>query len=391
MSNPPEQTGNADGSTNDPPIEKQLDALLSKIDAAEPGTLDPDVLPASAQPATPAPQANAEAPDADAEIQAMLNAPEAGSSPEPEIDALLNEPPTEAEIDALLNAPPAESAISEPTPAEPTSAEEPMPAEQAQMLSAMNDALQGVADEPPAQEPSQELSIEEQLQQEIAALMDGEHADTEAETQAMAGGVDLAASVVDEGSTEQAQAASTEDQIAMEIEGLLEVDQTTATATAETPEAAIDQLDQMLAQEIDEDDELAGDFQTVEELTAGIQVDDPGQLAADDEHAATARDVAAELDSQPEDMPPAPQAVPEPVAAAVEAPSKPEDNELFDSEPTDWLGKLEAGKAKLLNACYLINWPARRFLTAEWRANLGYIALLNLFFGVGLWIVLILF
>ena len=369
MSTPPEQPGGPDTPEAPKLIEEQLDDLLSKIESAEPGTLDPDVLPKSAEAASPAPQASA-----DTEIQAMLDAP-----------------PTQAEINALLDSPPAETTADEPANPGPPP-EEPMPTEQAEMLSAMNTALQGLPEDPPADESTsasaepepaeasgEELSIEEQLQQEIAALMEAE----------------------DDGQSppDPVDQPSTEDQIAMEIEGLLTTEEApAAAATAEPAEAAIEELDQMLAQEIDEDDELAGDFHSVEDVTAGIQVEDPSELAVDDEHAATARDVAAELDSQPEDMPaePEPGPIAEPVAAIAEAPAAEAENEspenqLFDDKPTDWRGRLELGKEKLLSTCYLINWPARRFLSAEWRANLGYIALLNLFFGVGLWIVLILF
>jgi hypothetical protein len=390
MSTPPEQPGDESTPEQELSIEAQLDDLLSKIEDAEPGTLDPQVLPTPAQPTKPAikaEQAATPAPSAELEIDALLNA----SPAEPPAES-----PTSEEIDELLNAPPAEAATVEP--------------EQEQMLSALNTALKDLPEQPPADEPVETLSVEDQLQQEISALMSAEPAGSESHVPREA-----SVTVIDEddddvlaGSFESpeslaaieaahAPTSSTEDQIAMEIEGLLATDQApAATATAEPTNdvlEAIDELDQMLAQEIDADDELAGDFQSVEDLTAGIQVEEQLQAAEDDEHAATARDVAAELDSQPEDLP-AP-----PSAETTEDPFKELDEAVDKAEPQrkaalqaadvkDWL---TTAKDKLLVACFAINWPARRFLSVELRANLGYIALLNLFFGVGFWIVLILF
>ena len=389
MSTPPEQPGDANAPEPQEAIEAQLDNLLSKIEDAEPGTLDPQVLPNPAQPTAQPPQ---QATSADLEIDALLNQPP-NETP--------TEAPTEAEIDALLNAPPVDTA-----PAEP---------EQEQMLDALNTALQDLPKQPPADEPSEERSVEEQLEQEISALMSAEpEASAAPATHEAAALPASTTTVIDEeeddalvGSFEspeslaaleaaQSPAPSTADQIAMEIEGLLDTDQE-PTATAEPSETAINELDQMLAQEIDDDDELAGDFQSVEDLTAGIQVQDSSQALEDDEHAATARDVAAELDSQPEDLP-------APPATAGEDPFKELDEaadkiDEMQAQPqrraalqaSDVNGWLETAKDRLLVACYWINWPARRFLSAEWRANLGYIALLNLFFGVGLWVVRILF
>lgn len=354
------------------------------------------------------------------------NAPEPTKPPAPaasaelEIDALLNEapaeeptraeehePPTEAEIDALLNAPPAEAASTEP---------EPDP-EQDELLAALNTSLKELPEQPQAEEPAQSLSIEDQLQQEIEALMSAEP-EISKDHAARASAKASANVVIDDddedvlagrfaspeelAGIEAAQAPagpSTEDQIAMEIEGLLATDQApAATATAEPRETAIDELDQMLAQEIDEDDELAGDFHSVEDLTAGIQIDENTPSAEDDEHAATARDVAAELDSQPEDLPAPPSAdASEDIFKELDkvvgqkSTDKAQPRRLAALQASDMKGWLETAKEMLLVACYWINWPARRFLSTEWRANLGYIALLNLFFGVGLWVVRILF
>lgn len=376
MSTPPDQP--ADSKANQP-IEKQLDALLSQIEAVEPGTVDSAALPKSVQAHNPTPKAENSAAAA----------------------------PTDEEIAALLNDPPTAAAPAEPMPTNAATAE------QSEMLASLNSALQSLpSDTPseqiPAAEAGKALSIEDQLQQEITALMDAEP------QPAVATATDATANEPDDfdmlaGSFEppealmaaasQANTPSTEDQIAMEIEGLLGTDQPSDQAP---PEAAIDELDKMLASEIDADDELAGDFQSVEDVTAGIQADTATNVA-DDEHAATARDVAAELDTQPEDLPappPVADTADEPVEDPYEALSnlpgnpeqdKPEHQRQAAMESPGWQHWLEVGKENLLNACFLINWPARRFLSAEWRANLGYIALLNLFFGVGLWLVLIVF
>jgi hypothetical protein len=359
MSTPPDQPEQHKAKK---PIELQLDELLIQIEEAEPGVIDPGVLPAS--------------------------------------------------YNIKSEAAPTDEAAPSPAPAEaaPKPAAETTP-EQADMLAALNSALQEMSGGPPADEtsepeaqapaePATELSMEEKLQQEIASLING---DSKAEATPA---TDTSATAPE---TQTATASaenepSTEDQIAMEIEGLLNAsDKTAASADAQADqENAIDELDNMLASEIDADDELAGDFQTVDDVTAGIQVPASTAPTDDDEHAATARDVAAELDSQPEDLP-----APPPQAAAIKEPA--EDpfavlSEIADTaekneaehqrqaslETPKWQRWLAEAKDRLFAACYLINWPARR-LSAEWRANIGYIALLNLFFGVGLWIVLLVF
>jgi len=392
MSTPPDQPGPKKANQ---PIEKQLDDLLIQIEDAEPGVIDREALPDS------------------------YNTKSQADAAEPAQPAA--QPPDQA----------SDQASEEPAPAPADQAAEPTP-EQADMLAALNDALQGISDDPPAEapseagvggeaapqasaEPAEALSMEEKLQQEIASLMNSEPqaeasppADDADDTDALAGSFESPeqAAAISTPSADDAAALSTEDQIAMEIEGLLNTDKPDPEADAETDkQGAIDELDNMLASEIDADDELAGDFQTVEDVTAGIQVQAPSDPSLEDEHAATARDVAAELDSQPEDLPSPP---PEPAAASArEQPAEDpfavlseisdtaEKNEVEHQRrawlqlPT-WQRWLATAKDVLFSACYAINYPARR-LSSEWRANIGYIALLNLFFGVGLWIVLILF
>ena len=189
------------------------------------------------------------------------------------------------------------------------------------------------------------------------------------------------------------------------IESLLSADtqQSTAQAQAQAESSAddapsIDELDQLLAEEIDGDEELAGDYQSVEAITAGI---DTGSAEhPEDEHAASAHDVAAELDDQPEDLAMAGKpddagdldvdldavAASKPAMAVV----KEQPGEEADGPRRRGLD-LSAMRDRLLRVCYTLNWPARRFLSPENRANLGYIALLNLFGAVAIWLYLILF
>lgn len=393
MSTPPNQPGQAKPDKAKQTLAAQLDELLIQIEEVEPGALDQDVLP-----------------------QSYLN--------ERVLASLAN---AEQAVQSAVETP-TPAAVTE-TPPPPTEAPEASP-EQADMLAALNSALQGMggatpADEPAPSEPAADtdasLSMEDKLQAEIASLMNSdpqvaEPTVTETEASELAakdtldedtaGNFESPENLADATQPASSSATNTEDQIAMEIEGLLNADQ--AQPESEAPdETGIDELDKMLAQEIDADDELAGDFQSVEQLTAGIQVPEQMDTATEDAHAATARDVAAELDSQPEDLP---KAAEEPIATP-QAPAQDDPFAVLEQLPTterksrdedehsqrdamrmpNWAYWVETARELLLNACFVLNWPARRYLTTEWRANLGYIALLNLFFGVGLWIVLILF
>jgi hypothetical protein len=413
MTPPPTQPDPPKLSQAEKQIEKELDELLIQIESVEPGTIEESALPAS--------YVAAQAASDDSESASAAAAPSAES----EIEALLNEPPSAPaeENEAPVEETPSPLAMENASDSSETA---PVDAEQADMLAKLNSALQDLAvgdtddtaDDEAAQpeptianeveeqstEPAEALSMEDKLQQEIAALMNSEPDETPvAET-------DTASAVASAGGTAVADAPTTEDQIAMEIEGLLDAGPSEAAAEPQPASAdPIDELDKMLAQEIDEDDELAGDFQTVEDITAGIQISDE-PLESDDAHAASARDVAAELDSQPEDLPAGSFSQPDTLqdtAAADEPAEDPfavisqlaetaEHNEAEHERQTasqsrDVRHWFDLAKEKLYAACYALNWPARRFLTAEWRANLGYIAILNLFFGLGLWIVLIVF
>lgn len=391
MKSPPGKPGEASQSAPRLSLEQRLDDLLSRIETAEPGTVDVSMLPKSFR---------------DLAGQKASSQPPAAK-------------PSPASPSAA-----ATKAADQPLPKKAKQPVEPT-AEQADMLAALNSALQGIGSKPAPKAPAppaeaakvdRGLSMEEKLQREIAALMSGAQPTAakppppapsdDDDLDALLGSFESPENLVPQTSGVSAsQMSATEDQIALEIEGLLNAGQTKAAAPQGS---AIDELDKMLAQEIDSDDELAGDFHTVQDITAGIKVQSQESFVVDDEHAATARDVAAELDSQPESLAAmATKPVKRPQAVEIEEDEDPfailnqiseiaeknekEHQQRIRMQMPNWARWLELGKTHLLNACYAINWPARHFLSSEWRANLGYIALLNLFFGVGLWIVLILF
>jgi len=382
---PPPSKGNSPSDKPKVSVQQQLDELLVKIETEEPGTLDPNLLPSSFRAEMGEKTEQAE----------PKPAPEATPKPEAKSETPSEQPEAPADQAAI------ESAEDPTKPAEPEPTED-----QAAMLAALNSALQdmnpgskqdsGADAAAQTEEPTtassntaEELSPDEKLQQEIAALINSEPE------------VSAEATKASESSTVENE-LSTEDQIAMEIEGLLNTDQQAAPEPSqpqqEVDKTSIDELDQMLANEIDEDDELSGDFHTVEAITAGIEPAEAAALTADDEHAASARDVAAELDTQPEELISRNKvdtsSGEDPLAAIAEIAQVAEKNEreyqanVRLSLPV-WVRRLKDAKERLLSICFVLNWPARRFLTTEWRANLGYIALLNLFFGVGIWLYLI--
>lgn len=398
---PPTHPGNANaGSPDDAAlsVQEQLDRLLSQIETQEPGTLDPGVLPAGfISPAGGAKTNAAKDPGVDPGVDQAIAA----------FEEALDAPP-----ESVLEQDPPEDRSPEPEPepaAEPAAA---VNSAEQDMLAALNAALKDLtADNEPEAEPAAQdepvaapapaKTMEQQLQDEINALLnapaqaepEAEPTDEPAEEPVdepppVAAVAPAASALV---ADEQEPEPSTQDQIASEIQNLLdanpEPDEDHAEPDADDP--SIDELDRMLAEEIDEDGELVGDFQSVEAITAGIKTPQDDRPTID-EHAATARDVAAELDSQPEDRldvePPAPQRA----SATEQAPQNTEQTEsIEESTKRGWRDWLAAGRAALLSACFAVNWPARRFLSTEWRANLGYVALLNLFLGLALCLYLI--
>lgn len=395
-------------------IQEQLDQLLLKVEKAEPGLLDPSVLPEGAvtepepeqvlpaEPEALASDASAaedvvaqamtafeqaiEPAEQPAQEQAIVAEPmEPADEPEPQGDPML------ASLEAALEGlqPDANAGFGPagqaPAPSAPAEASEPAA-----------EARPAPTIEPmPEADPAAAMSESEaQLQDEINALLNASPEPAQADAPA----AEVAIETTEQAADDHAPAMSDEDRIAQEIEGLLNADQDPAKQDDAT---TIDDLDQMLASEIDANDELMGNFQSVQDVTAGIQAAEPPAAATDDAHAATARDVAAELDSQPEDQPASEFDGEDPLAMLSMIAETAEQNEaeyqeqqaaIAESkaltEPV-WLARLNRAKERLLRTCFAINWPARRYLSAEHRANLGYIAILNLFGGIAIWFYLI--
>ncbi|MFN3167534.1 MAG: hypothetical protein ACE37H_10770 [Phycisphaeraceae bacterium] len=412
-------------------VQAQLDRLLAQIETEEPGTVDAEALPAGfkspkagdagATAGAPSPTEPATDDDLAEAMASFEQALDAGASE----DAAASKPGSmpaeqaaEAQMLAALNSELQgvdAGTMNDAGSGEASDPEQPLAhAEnetETDMLAALNAALEDLhpgastdagsqasadAPEAPSEAEGSKPFDESSLQDEISALL---NAPPEAEADASpTDGLDPA---------QTAEAAvSTEDQIAAEIESLLDADAhapvgpdateddrlETAPPAPDASNPSIDELDQLLAEEIDDDDELAGDFQSVQDITAGIDTGQDPAPAMDDDHAATARDVADELDSQPEARASEPAPTDEIDLDAIAANQRGPAERVPDpaTSPRDWPGTLARAKAVALGLCFLLNWPARRFLTHEWRANLGYVALLNLFFGVALWIYLIL-
>lgn len=422
-------------------VREQLDELLIAIEQQEPGTVQSDLLPASyrlnedgdangSQPSPAAqPQASAEQPleaeleaEADDVAQAMAEFEQAlGPTDDSPANAL--NLGTDADVDDSqdeLAAAPVESdrtadVGSDARAPAPSQTREPATAAEADMLAALNAALTDLGGGMKKDAPDQPAAASAAPSEQDASTNDNvdadadttKDADVQAEIDALlsaepistpqSAGDDPAANASAQVDGAQPE-PSTEDQIAQEIENLL------STASASPPQADpasaslanpnddpadIGDLDKMLADEIDLDtqldSDLAGDFQSVDAVTAGIQIDD-GSKTADDPHAASARDVAAELDTQPEGVSSNDQTFDEDpfaaIAAIAEVAEKNEAEHQAQVAQTsrakpkiDWPGLKQRINAHSLRICYAINYPARRYLTHEWRETLGLISL----------------
>lgn len=380
------ETGSADDAALS--VQEQLDRLLAQIETEEPGTVDAEALPTGYQsPHAQAKPAFKPAAQPDLSMFAGQASSDDLSEAMQSFEQALDTDRPMASVDTSNEAP--KAAGPAPTPAENLG--------ETDMLAALNAALKdlspGGANKPaPSPKPAPAepaLLDEEALQAEINALLN-------APLNAPPRGPSQEQPFAEQASASQQAQSSTEDQIAEEIESLLHAEaQSTAEAGVSDQaqdSTSIDELDEILAGEIDEDEELAGDFQSVDSLTAGI---DTGRSKAKiDEHAATAHDVAAELDNQPEDF--ASEPSPDMDIDLDEiAGRKQRIASVRQDEPvqahSSWRDRLGLVQEKLLQLCFVINWPARRFLSMENRANLGYIALLNLFGAVAVWLYLIVF
>lgn len=411
-------------------VQEQLDQLLTQIETEEPGTIDQAALPKGFQSQAPEKQASpaAQAPS-DPFADAMASFEEALDT-----DPTANDDDIASQTERDREQTDDPSTVTAEAPEPPTQADAPVNDSEADMLAALNAALQdlnpdtgqnpieSVANDTAAQAPADppaQPSMETKLQDEINALLAAPivaepEVEQESETQAPATpasetnaeATDAAADVETDGdaaSTAQTPPSaelSTQDQIANEIQSLLDTEPAAAPAStdaaADAPgdaDPSMDELDRMLADEIDEDDELAGDFESVESITAGIDTGQPDPADSVDEHAASARDVAAELDSQPEDTATTKQDE-DPFAAIAEIAGKAERNaEEHDRQQArpsrTWAERFAITKRFVLGTCYRINWPARRFLSYEWRETLGYISLTVAFSAVAIWIYVI--
>jgi hypothetical protein len=193
------------------------------------------------------------------------------------------------------------------------------------------------------------------------------------------------------GADADAAEASAEELIAEEIQGLLDSaaeDESTApdevADDAGASDPTIDEIDRMLADEAEQDEELIGDFQSVQDVAAGVKPEGPGQRLSD--HGPSERDgsasaVADELDNQPEHAEPD-TFEPNPEAEGAAAPG------WFDRmRGMPWRGVGEKVEKVALAACGVMNWPVRRLLAPEWRSYVGVIALLNVFVGIAAFVV----
>lgn len=395
-------------------IQDQLDALLAKVevDHAEQGNPADSASSAEAQAMMPAPPPPPAPADDLAEITAALDAtePDQPATPPPSApasampdaagssasdDAAL--PAIDQEINALLQS------MDGPEESTEDDADGPIATDAA--------VLSDSAPTPSAQEPVEEPGASS-LEDEIAALLAQSEVDPE---------VEAAAAKIAERDAEQAEieaamfqrpaprpaatepasepameaadtAGDTEDLIAAEIDGLLDSeaeleatapDQIEPDTAGADADPSISEIDRMLADEAEQDEDLIGDFQSVQDIAAGIVPDGPAQKLSD--HLPTDADgsadaVASEIDDQPELNPQPDTFEPQPQGQSETA--------LRDRiTGMPWRAIGHRIERIALGVCGLINWPVRRLLAPEWRSYVGVIALLNIFIGVAVFVV----
>ncbi|MEM9021645.1 MAG: hypothetical protein AAGC44_13870, partial [Planctomycetota bacterium] len=379
----------------DPPTQNTgLDELAALLEA------EPDVQPPTTEAVAPAMPEALDEPTSPAEaaglgvidqqideqmarVEASANTTEPEPEPAPQTDPAATPPPAEPEP-AVPDAP----AKTEPVALEPDPA--PLPA--------------STAAPTPASASAEAVDPEDMtLEQEIAALFAEQSVDPAVEAVAnQFAQQDQAKSELEQAPapaeiTAQETAAeepSTEDQIVAEIEDLLGTEAEAQADAADEAEAeatspgdpTIAEIDQLLAAEAEQDEELVGDFQSVDDVAAGIEPTGPAQKLSDARATETAEGsadaISAELDSQPEDSPDT--FTPKPEA---------EREEPAESRLDLWRARLMGIPWRLiarrteqtaLTLCGIINWPARRLLAPEWRSYVGYIAVLNVFVGLAL-------
>lgn len=150
----------------------------------------------------------------------------------------------------------------------------------------------------------------------------------------------------------------------------------TGESAADVPDPTIDQIDQMLAMEAEDDDDLIGEFFSSDDVISGITPGTGEAYLASDE---------AESEKETANKP-SPATQPEPAATATPTPEEAAPGKRLN---IDWRRVLAVADRLSLRLCWLLNWPARRYLSSEWRATLGYLALLQVGGAAAVWLLLV--
>lgn len=191
-------------------------------------------------------------------------------------------------------------------------------------------------------------------------------------------------------------ATPTEDDITSEIDSLLAAAEDTPIApatkaqdSAPPAEPTIDQLDQMLATEAQDDDDLdlAGSFFSTDAIAAGDTAGGGETLDLGD--GLTGSFTGGESPNATPDVFPVDRADTHPVPEPGGEESIDMDAPVAWWRKIDWQHVMAIAEEITRRVCWLINWPARRFLTAEWRATVGYLALLQVAGAAAVWLFLV--
>jgi len=359
----------------------ELDEIADALEGVEGDSPEPQAMAAAPTPETIDPvdaqEMLAEVNDALAESEQEALSQSEGIVPEPEETPVIDEAPADPSETAAEAAPELSPIASAEAPAEDLDAEiEALLAE-----SSINDEVLAAAEEIAKDDEAKALEDEGALAQraETAKQKLMSRGDESAEESlGLENELDVGNPAAS-GSFDQADTADTHEQIAQEIEDLLATEAGESThdqPAAEEP--SIDQIDQMLAEEIDTDDELIGDFQSVEDVAEGIAPSGEGEAIdlSGEPEGASANDVASELDSQPEDLAQTPNA------------DNDEPDDTAERKTPKWKGLLKVAERVALRVCWMLNWPLRQNpVTPQWRSTVGYVALLNLAVGSALFAV----
>ncbi|XAM01250.1 hypothetical protein OT109_07635 [Phycisphaeraceae bacterium D3-23] len=175
-----------------------------------------------------------------------------------------------------------------------------------------------------------------------------------------------------------------DEDITAEINGLLAAEEEAAAeeAASDTGDDApaqdptIDQIDQMLAEGTDdEDDAIDGAFYSAQDVATDNLVG-PGETLPDD---ATLPGTFDTTDASADDK----------ADEETQAEAEPDKLSLRDKLTRYGKPALRIAGKLALQGCWLLNWPARKFLTTQWRATLGYVALLQAVGALAVWLYLV--